>query len=311
MIWCHRNLVASWMVGCRRVSEALLNGLMPQKFCGLLIGWMSQNFWAPLNDLMLQKLWSPLKWSNGAEILQPFKRSDAAVLNGWMSQKFCIPSKWLDAAEILTHWMSQKLCDTLNDNKWQKLKEVAENVGPFALVAIPSIKALPFWRAILSDPFLVVSSLSVIIMSTCLLRNDLTQASDTFWSHSTTLDNILSHFDTSKQLAFPWTLETNQCESAITINEVNRLAKYLGVCYFVNTVHVVVTKLYHVVYLCLLVPQIAVHWHLSNYHHHHHPGKLSLCRGRLQKYIYLAELGVINNPYMYVSKCISSLQVVQ
>ena len=81
-----------------------------------------------------------------------------------------------------------------------KIQEIPENVGPFALVAIPSIKALPFWLAILSDPFLVVSSLSVILMSTCLLTNDLTQAFDTFWSHSTTLDNILSDFDASKKL---------------------------------------------------------------------------------------------------------------
>lgn len=34
-----------------------------------------------------------------------------------------------------------------------KIQEVPENVGPFALVAIPSIKALPFRLAILSDPF--------------------------------------------------------------------------------------------------------------------------------------------------------------
>lgn len=148
-------------------------------------------------------------------------------------------------------------------------------------------------------------------MSTCLLRNDLTQAFDTFWSHSTTLDNILSDFDTSKKIVFSWTLKTKQCESAITINELNQISKIIGCFFFIswNTVHIVVTKLYLVVYLCLLVPQMVVHWHLSNCHHHHHPDKLSLCRGRLQKYIYLAELGVINNPYMYVSKCIS--QVVQ
>lgn len=87
-------------------------------------------------------------------------------------------------------------------------------------VAIPSIRELRFSLEIFSlsrNDFLPVSSRSVMIKSTCLLRNDFTVAAAMFVSHWMMYD-LFSDFDRWRKTFFPVTLEMSQWWSESTMN---------------------------------------------------------------------------------------------